>query len=173
MASDVPMPESMTEEAMANWLDDNDTDGERSVASYGTLARSVLALVEAERAKERAALSRPAADAEAVREACLERLRVLMCAWTANAVDPHAETYKAMAAESILREFAPRALPLPASDEVERARRAFYEAARYAVQVRRDHGPDHPQGMNATWEVSRKYDALLAAERAAKGGDHG
>jgi len=26
---------------------------------------------------------------------------------------------------------------------------------------------------NATWEVSRKYDALLAAERAAKGGDHG
>ena len=46
MASDVPMPESMTEEAMANWLDDNDTDGERSVASYGTLARAVLALVE-------------------------------------------------------------------------------------------------------------------------------
>ena len=46
MASDVPMPESMTEEAMANWLDDNDTDGERSVASYLTLARAVLALVE-------------------------------------------------------------------------------------------------------------------------------
>ena len=47
MASDVPMPESMTEEAMANWLDDNDTDGERSVASYLTLARAVLAWTEA------------------------------------------------------------------------------------------------------------------------------
>jgi hypothetical protein len=41
------MPRDLTEEAVADWMDDRDDHGDRSVRSYIPLARAVLALVEA------------------------------------------------------------------------------------------------------------------------------
>ncbi len=109
-------------------------------------------------------MTHPTDRAEAMREACLERLRVLMCAWTANAVDPHAETYKAMAAESILREFAPRALPLPATaTAVEEARRDVVDKAK-AWLARPVAGRGAYKGTAA---LEESIEALLAAEAEA------